>query len=200
MKVELIDHSKYAETTIAQAAGLCYGKPDKDVSRIKRLKQHSHLATMRFAHAVFKVTDISRACQNQIVRSKHLDFLVESQRYVDQSDRGFVMPKSLLSQHEIEAFEDAVDTANNTYKYLIDSGIPKEDARAVLPANTMTSMYVSGNFQAWLDFLKLRVSKHAQGEVQQVAVWIWATLAVSFPLVFKDLKFDDKGLTEWDKR
>ncbi len=198
MKIELIDSSKNAETTIAQASGICYGRPDKDVSRIKRLKQHSHLAVMRFAHAVFKVADISRACQNQIVRSKHLDFLVESQRYVDQSDRGFVMPKSILSQHQIDIVEETVEEAFGVYKDLIGLGIPKEDARAVLPANTMTSMYVAGNMQAWLDFLKLRVSKHAQLEIRTVALYIWATLAINFPLIFADLKFDEKGLNTWE--
>ena len=117
MKVELIDHSEHAEATIARSAGICFGKDDSDGKRVGRIKKSGHLAVMRFAHAVFKITDISRACQNQLVRSKHLDFLVESQRYVDQSDRGFVMPKGMGMLAE-ELVERIVEDADNTYNDL----------------------------------------------------------------------------------
>ena len=195
MKISLIDYSKNGQETIAQAAGLCYGKPDKDTSRIKRLKEHKHLATMRFAHAVIKVEDISIACQNQMVRSKHLDFLVESKRYVDASDRGFVMPYVDATAHSLidQAYVDALET----YRDLIELGVPKEDARSILPANTMTSMYIAGNLQAWMDMFKLRVSKHAQKEIRDVALGCWGLLIEVYPLVFSDLTYEDKTYKEW---
>lgn len=195
MKVNIVDYSKNGEETIAQASGICYGKPDKDISRITRLKKHKHLATMRFAHAVILVENISRSCQNQLVRSKHLDFLVESQRYVNQSDRGFVMPectdiaKDMINQH--------VKSSHDLYYDLVQSGMAKEDARAVLPLNTMTSMYVAGNIQAWMDYLYLRVSKHAQEEIRLVSISIWAILMSVYPAVFTDLVFDNKTFEEW---
>ena len=197
MKIDLIDYSKFGETTIAQAAGLCYGKPDKDVSRIKRLKAHKHLATMRFAHVVIKVADVSIACQNQMVRSKHLDFLVESKRYVDASERGFVMPDSMVEAGFTEEAEVQLNNSKDFYKDLLSKGIPKEDARAFLPANTMTSMYIAGNLQAWMDMLKLRVSKHAQKEIRDVAITIWSILIGVYPLVFTDLVFEDINYEEW---
>ena len=196
MTVELIDHSCKAEETIAQSAGVCYGKPDKDTKRIERLKQHKHLATFRFAHAVFKVSDISRACQNQIVRSKHLDFLVESQRYVKQTARGFVYPAQ-LSHKQQEEINIHINHTNRLYQRLLSDGVSKEDARSILPQNTMTTMYVAGNFQAWHDFLKLRVSMHAQKEIRTVAIYIWSTLAVNFPHVFKDMEFEGMSLLTW---
>lgn len=196
MKVELIDHSKNAETTIAQGAGICYGKPDKDVSRIKRLKQHGHLATFRFAHAVFRVEDISRACQNQIVRHKHLDFLVESQRYVDQTDRGYVTP--VMDTASEVLYHNEMSNAFHTYGKLIANGVPKEDARGILPGNTLTSMYIAGNFQAWSDALNLRVDLHAQQEVRIVFLKIWIMLHLNFPLAFPDTEVRNGfTLLEW---
>lgn len=196
MKVELIDHSKNAEETIAQGAGMCYGQPDKDVSRITRLKQHGHLATFRFAHAVFKVEDISRACQNQIVRHKHLDFLVESQRYVDQTDRGFVMPD--ISDCDQALVSRVLYETEEIYTQLINGGVSKEDARAILPANTMTSMYIAGNFQAWSDALNLRVDSHAQKEIRTVFLHVWNRLNFNFPLAFpKNEVRNGKIMEEW---
>jgi len=199
MQVELIDHSCNAVETIARSAGVCYGKDNGDKKRIARLKQHKHLATFRFAHAVFKFTDISRACQNQIVRSAHLDFLVESQRYVDQGERGFVMPDGIEGWQK-SALDDVARRSRMLYRQLLEEGVPKEDARSILPANTMTSMYVAGNFQAWLDFLKLRVSKHAQAEIRKVAIYVWSTLSINFPEVFADLTFEAATLAIWEGR
>lgn len=197
MTVELIDWTRNAQETIAKAAGVCYGNDNRDVNRIKRLKEHKHLATFRFASATFKVSDISIACQNQFVRSAHLDFLVESKRYVSSANRGFVMPKvDNESRKEIEAY---VEAAGALYERLLAKGVAKEDARAILPMNTMTSLYVTGNMQAWISFLTLRVSKHAQKEIRTVAFYIWSTLAVNFPLIFQDLIFDGKSLWEWER-
>ena len=196
MQVELIASMCNAEQIIAEAASVCYNSKPRDVKRIKRLKQVGHLSTFRFASAVFKISNISIACQNQIVRSKHLDFLVESKRYVSAANRGFVMPNvDKESQKEIEAF---VEAAGALYDRLVAKGIKKEDARSILPANTMTNMYITGNFQAWVDFLKLRVSSSAQEEIRTVAIYIWSTLAVNFPLVFKNMQFETKTLTEWE--
>jgi len=195
MNVTLTDHSVNGQATIAQAAGVCYGKKDKDVTRITRLKQHKHLATMRFAFAVICIEDISVACQNQLVRSKHLDFLVESKRYVDASTRGFVLPD--VGEATSTILRKTAERNMEVYTQLINHGVAKEDARAILPANTMTSMYVAGNLQAWMDMLKLRVSKHAQKEIREVAIECWKQLNSIYPLVFGDLIYEDKTLDEW---
>ena len=195
MNVTLTDHSVNGQATIAQAAGVCYGKKDKDVTRITRLKQHKHLATMRFAFAVICIEDISVACQNQLVRSKHLDFLVESKRYVDASTRGFVLPD--VGEATSTILRKTAERNMEVYTQLISHGVAKEDARAILPANTMTSMYAAGNLQAWMDMLKLRVSKHAQKEIREVAIECWKELDSIYPLVFGDLIYEDKTLDEW---
>ncbi len=196
MRVEIVSHSTDAERTISRGGGLCYGKDNSEAERIGRLKTSGHLAVLRHSSATFIVTDISIPAHTQFVRSPFLHFLVESARYVDKGDRVFIMPKvSNESQKEIEAF---VEAARVLYRRLLADGVKKEDARAVLPANIATTLMVTGNFQAWIGFFKLRVSKHAQLEIRTIAYMIWSTLAVNFPLVFADLKFDDKGLAEWD--
>lgn len=194
MKVNLVDASRYGQATIAAGAAVCYGSPPKDLSRIKRLKNIGHLATLRMAHAVIKVEEISVACQNQIVRSKHLDFLVKSLRYTKPT--GAIVPAD-LSPGATKAIEQHNEDTFELYDNLLASGVKKEDARAVLPANTMTDMYIAGNLQAWVDFLKLRLQSHAQKEVREVAYLVWLELISEFPLVFSDLTFDKKDVNQW---
>ena len=173
MEITLVDITDDAVEKIGYYAGECYAaKRDKGacVRRAAKCMQDGHLATLRFAHATFHISGISRACSHQLVRSKFLDFLQQSQRYVNQNDVGFIIPDSLKATPQMEEqtkflYEDLLNAYNN----LIKRGVKKEDARFVLPEATQTSMFVVGNFQAWKDFIKLRANKHAQWEIRELA-------------------------------
>ena len=76
------------------------------------------------------------------------------------------MPDSLLKYDSVYFhYLECLDL----YKRLLDDGVKKEDARFVLPEATTTELVVTGNFQAWLDFIKLRADSHAQWEIRAVA-------------------------------
>lgn len=169
MKVELKYITEDAENFIGAMAGICYGSdttvPAKNIKRAAKCKDDSHFATLRFAHAVFHVTDISRACSHQFVRSKHLDFLQRSQRYCKETGSNFVYPGTPLDTKISGLYQ----TAQRVYNELLAEGVRKEDARFVLPEGMVTELVVVGNLQAWLDFIKLRADKHAQWEIRNVA-------------------------------
>lgn len=173
-----------AEQQIGEYAAICY---DSDVSadacvrRAKSCASKGHLATLRFAHAVFHITNISRACSHQLVRSKHLDFLQQSQRYVNQLDAPFVYPGSSRDDLISSVYRNCMDV----YDRLIASGVKKEDARMVLPAGIATELYVVGNLQAWQDFINLRSGKEAQKEIRNVAIAVNNILAEQCPNLFE---------------
>lgn len=188
ISVTLMDITPRPEEKIATYAAVCYNsKTDQESNdrRIQSLLKMEHLATMRFAHATFCVEGISRICSHQFVRSKHLDFLQQSQRYVDQTNIHFTTPTSVLKNQEaINAYSQSVVQSFKTYEKLLAAGIRKEDARFVLPEATNTTLYVTGNFQAWKDFLHLRLDKAAQWEIREVAQKIQVELNKHAPNVF----------------
>ena len=99
MNVELLNITPNALEFIGRCAGICYNSSMDSGACIKRAiscKDKGHLATLRFAHATFHVSGISRSCSHQFVRSKHLDFLQRSQRYCSEKDTDFVIPKFLI--------------------------------------------------------------------------------------------------------
>lgn len=168
MKVELLRITEDALNFIGDCAGICYNSKRDFPSNIRRAvscKDKGHLATLRFAHATFHISDISRACSHQFVRSKHLDFLQRSQRYCEEKIPKFIYPGT---KHDTR-ISSAYQSAYAAYEELIASGVKKEDARFVLPEGTATELVVTGNFQAWLDFIKLRGDVHAQWEIRAVA-------------------------------
>lgn len=187
MNITLIDYTQNPEEKIARYAAICYNSDtskDACARRITKLVDSGHLATLRFAYATFLVEGISRVTSHQFVRSKHLDFLQESQRYVKQEDTSFTYPN--VSEELLQIYDDAYGNAQLLYNQLIAKGVKKEDARFVLPEGSHTRLYVTGNFQAWRDFLKLRADKHAQWEVRQCAELIGKELSLIAPNVFKE--------------
>jgi len=189
MKVKLLVATP--ENMIGESGKICYGTKQledggKDITS-SLVHGHGHLAVLRFAFVVVEVEDISVACQNQFVRSKHLDFLVQSKRYVDPSkgDFKFIMPENLTEEQE-DYMRSMWEKSIFTYKILLKQGVKKEDARAILPANTSTKLRAAGSLQAWYDFFKLRLTPHAQKEIRDVAKSIYMQLTLQFPQVFTE--------------
>lgn len=185
MKITLLHITPNAEAFIGGCASICYDavdEPERNIKRAAKCAQDGHLATLRFASAVFNVSGISRVCSHQFVRSKHLDFLQRSQRYCKEVDAKFTMPYAdkkctdIMKQH--------FDWCQGTYETLLEYGMKKEDARFVLPESTQTEFNVVGNLQAWRDFIKLRADKHAQWEIREVAKQINNTLHKECPNLF----------------
>ena len=68
------------------------------------------------------------------------------------------------------------------YQSLLDAGVAPEQARMVLPQNTMTEWYWSGSLDAFADMCKLRCATDTQAETQQVAWDISLKMEELFPV------------------
>lgn len=184
MKVTLEQYTP--PENLGRFAGICYGREGNDNKRLAHIISVGHLSVLRFGHVVFKVEGISRVCLAQITRSKHLDYLVRSSRYCDESDAEFIRPEGfykLDKSHQIKL--DLLENAlRDYYTELREAGMSKQDARFYLPQAQATELYMAGNYQAFLDFIKLRNTKHAQKEVRDVAAEIERQLQGIAPIIF----------------
>lgn len=191
MKVVLKYITPNTESFIGEMAAICYnGLIDKsaNIRRAAKCADDGHLSTLRFANAVFGIYNISRVCSHQLVRSKHLDFLQRSQRYCKEEldIEDFTIP-NVANSYQKDCIIIHNEACNNLYNSLLKDGWKKEDARFVLPEATHTDMNVTGNLQAWMDFIKLRTHKAAQWEIREVATQINNILARECPHLFKEM-------------
>ena len=62
-------------------------------------------------------------------------------------------------------------------------GIAKESARAVLPLNTVTRLYMSGTLRSWLHYVDLRGDNGTQLEHMKIARQIGEILDDQVPLI-----------------
>ena len=186
MMIELLEITPDAETAIARAAAVCYDSDTSDDAcqrRVRHLMRMRHLSTLRFASATFRVAGISRVTSHQLVRHPHLSYLQRSQRYVAEGDSRCVTPESWPVEL-LPAYYDLQQQAIELYKQAVQMGAKKGDARYCLLQGTETEMVVSGNFQAWHDFLSRRIDKAAQWEIREVADGIRVELVRHAPNVF----------------
>jgi len=113
--------------------------------------------------------ECSRNCSIQVARHRGASISQESQRYVDaKHNRGFVYPPD-ANDVQRQQLKNAYINSLALYEELRESGLKKEDARFVLPGAIKTRMVVSWNYMELLHFLKLRVDKHAQWEIRDIA-------------------------------
>lgn len=189
MTVELIHVTPDPEYHIGLMASECYdSKTDREacIKRAAHCNTSGHMATLRFAYATFRVSDISRVCSHQIVRMAHAGILQRSQRYVKETQVRYIDPPSLLNMSDDFrlTWMRIQNKAEELYLNLIAAGMKKEDARYILPQGCSTSMMLCLNFQGWRDFLKNRLPMHAQWEVRGVAEEIQGHLARRAPHLF----------------
>lgn len=183
--------------------------PERLNGLIKYLISEGHYAPFEHLGATFRV-DAPLFVLAQITRHRHLSFSVQSGRYteadpvfwVPDSERPLVNkgtsarpdlghPDSLTRQEVLHEdtlmwMEETFKRAVTNYNELLELGVAKEVARAVLPQSLYTSFYVSGNLRAWFDVLKLRNGSHGhpQLEIVEVAQKIEAEIATLFPISY----------------
>lgn len=163
--------------------------PDSTEKFIKALIRRGHHSVIEHSSASFEIGGISRSCSHQIVRHRLASYSQESMRYVSMDAQEVVMPPDTIGKDAaaLKIFERAVDRVQWAYRNLRDLGIPKQDARFILPIGTMTRLVMTQNLRSWRHFCELRCSKHAQWEIRAVANAVLLLLHSEAPTVFADL-------------
>jgi len=106
---------------------------------------------------------------------------------------GYTFEDGSTEQFElsISAMKSAYVAAYASYQKMLDAGIAREVARVVLPVATYSSMYVTMNARALMNFLSLRTSRegshfpsYPQREIEMVAEKMEAEFAKLMPLTY----------------
>jgi thymidylate synthase (FAD) len=177
------------EALLEHAGRVCYrsesqGAPERFLRA--RLRE-GHESIIEHASATFEIRGISRACSHQLVRHRLASYSQESQRYVAMDHPAFVVPDAIADDPQAMAvWERFAAHVTSTYQQLRDLGVPKEDARFVLPNATATRIVTTMNFRELLHFFSLRITPEAQWEIRRVAIRMLECLVPYAPTIFGD--------------
>ena len=197
-KVTLLKYTSEPEKLVAAAAKLCYSSKadidslleslteDKVESFVKKLESLGHESPFEHVSFTFGIEGVSRAFLAQQSRHRHQSMSVCSQRYVLHDSVEFLIPKSIENNEKAkQEFLQLMEQIRQTYGQLIELGIPKEDARSVLPNSTPTKMIVTFNVRALWNFFHLRCCTRAQREIRLVANEMLRLCKEAAPLLFE---------------
>lgn len=187
--INLVD-SMGDDLRIVNAARKSFGKQSgdfspKDKKLLKYLWENKHTSPFEMVEFTFEVKAplfVVRQWQrhrtwsyNEVSRrytSEDLDFHVPDRIRTQskdnkQSSDGFLYESG--SEFIRGAIEEHIENCLSLYNGLIREGCCREQARMVLPQNMMVEMVAKTDLSNLLHFLRLRLHKHAQWEIQEYA-------------------------------
>ena len=131
------------------------------------------------------VEKVSRACSHQLVRHRVASFSQQSQRYitVKRLDEKIVVPSS-VDESNMEDYIRVINATTEGYEKLTSNGVPREDARFLLPNAVETSMLMTMDGKSLVHFLGLRICNRAQWEVRALADMMLDQLRAVEPEIF----------------
>lgn len=171
---------------------------EKDRKLMKYLADHKHMTPFEYQHATFLI-ECPLFIRSQIHRHRTFSFNEISRRYTDEnlefwipdkfrgqatnnkqasSDEVITVMKPKASYEDpyaeipldpMKCYKSSCYIGLNTYTDLLEAGVAREIARAVLPQSLLTRFYMTGNLRNWQHFLELRRGDGSQKEVAVIA-------------------------------
>ena len=203
MKVELIDEPKNPIKTIYKAYRICYSedlpteieipqntpncisyKSSGNYKMLKFIKSHAkHESPLEHCSFTFAIEGVSRITEQQLTRHRiGASYSIQSGRYVNKTNSKTIKPKSIKNICDVTSFDDAIAFTKKTYDYLIQSGIPKEDARYLMPQGQATNIIMTMNVRELIHFMQERLCIHAQSEIRELAEEIRKQVNLVLPI------------------
>jgi len=198
----LVESIETADDFIAFAARVSNPSNQMNTETSEKLLRYcirnKHFSIFEMVNVVMEI-ETTRDIARQILRHRSFSFQEFSQRYADPTkDLGFVTREARLQdtknrQNSIEventnlanewyrAQQRVLFAVEREYKWAIDNGIAKEQARAVLPEGlTLSRMYMNGTLRSWIHYCELRMDNGTQKEHREIAKSAWDQLALYF--------------------
>jgi len=212
MTVKLIWKTPDAENLLAYIARV--SNPDnQDNPNIKKLLKYmldnSHFSPFEMVNLCVEI-NTTRDIARQILRHRSFSFQEFSQRYQavdklgDMVYRECRLQDTKNRQNSLPCDDEEMkkgwkdlqsyiyEIATNAYEDMLDRGIAKEVARALLPEGlTPSRMYVNGNLRSWIHYVQVRTDPTTQKEHRLIAEEVKQLMIREFPVISEVLEWSD---------
>lgn len=210
MKVNLISYSRppcTSEQSLQDLVAYCarVSNPSNQNNTltneklIKYLTKHQHWSPLEMVSVCLEI-ETTRDIARQILRHRSFSFQEFSQRYA-VADLGSVTREARIQDHKNR--QNSIETEDEklqnewtdvqervsqvtefAYKWALEKGIAKEQARAVLPEGmTVSRLYMNGTLRSWVHYIQLRSGNGTQKEHREVAIACAKAIEPIFPMI-----------------
>jgi thymidylate synthase (FAD) len=180
-----------------------YDPPKSTQELIKKVIRKGHHSVLEHATATFRIKGGSRVFTHELVRHRLMSPSQESQRYVEYGktkEYEFVIPLSVEGTRFKDDFKKKALELEKLYSDMVKEGVPKEDARYILPNATVSEIVVSANFRELRHIFEVRCHPRAHWEIREICLEMLKIMKEKAPIVFWDFEIDDKNKTAIRKK
>ena len=119
---------------------------------------------------MFEIEDCSRVTTHQLVRHRAVSYDQESQRFSAATREGAVTPPSIrASDAASAAYDEGLKAVYAAYEKMVTAGVPKEDARYILPSAIKTKLVMTLSARSLMHVVWQRTALQAQWEIRELA-------------------------------
>jgi thymidylate synthase (FAD) len=175
---------------------------------VRYLIKHQHWSPLEMVSICLEI-ETTRDIARQILRHRSFSFQEFSQRYADPTkelhfetrEARFQDLKNRQNSIEIDTNDEAnrllaieweraqkrvLFAVEKEYKWAIENGIAKEQARSILPeGNTASRLYMNGTLRSWVHYIQLRSGNGTQKEHQDIAIASAKAIEPIFPMIME---------------
>ena len=176
---------------------------ESDVKLVNYLAKHSHWSPFAHTSITFRIKAPIFVARQLVKHQVGGVWNEVSRRYVSDEPE-FYLPDvwrgkpenakqgssdKVIDELDFKGMGPAESTQDclNTYNNMLYNGVAPEQARMVLPQNTMTEWWWTGSLVFFARVCKQRLDSHAQQETQEVAQLINKAIEPLFPVSWKAL-------------
>lgn len=221
-KVYLLEMSHDPLGQIAAASKMYKGEVVRSLAEVTDEERRSYFeqvqktklkAPFEFVKFHFMIEGVTRSLTHQMVRQRTAVYAQESLRFAVKEDmaEGVMLPPSIAAttgeetlgaedsreEWQRNVWDQAVQSIEEAYLHLIDSGMPAEDARGLLPHNITTRLHYSTDLRALLDHAGNRLCTQAQFEWRLLWVRIIEAIRGYKPLAPSGRPWENEPRNKW---
>lgn len=185
----------------------------KMYSLLDKLFTRGHFGVWEHPTITFAVEGISRVTMAQLTRHRQVSFDVQSMRYADFSSKddpvsipasierdehitretGMVEMEGVDDDYVDDSFNELVDGCFDWYERMVEHGMPKEDARFVLPLGTKVNLSCTMNARTFMHIEDMRGKGggDAQWEIRELTEMMRSEFEEWCPMTASI--YDDRG-------
>ncbi len=184
-----------ARGSLSVHAGKCAGNfPDRQGQPQNRLVigtvlKSGHKSVVEHAVFTLAMRDVSVFVEQFFIECRLASFTVKSRRYVDFSGLGCHVPPELEGER-LTRYQAYMDMLFSAYQDLLLGGVPKEDARFLLPYSFHSNFYCTVNARELGQIIREIRCGRGRGipELQCLADEITGQLETLFPALLPELE------------
>ncbi|MBR0366750.1 MAG: FAD-dependent thymidylate synthase [Clostridia bacterium] len=172
----------------------CANDREKNGNLIKKIIRSGHASVTEHATVNISFNDVSVFVEQFMIEFRLASFTVKSRRYVDFAGVGYYVPEFENDKAQ-KLYREHMDYLFGEYAHFMEVGIPKEDARFVLPYSFRSNFYVTANIRELVHIIDEMLCGRGKAypEIVGIGSMLKAQLIDKMPYMEPSLQHMDGG-------